>query len=196
MMRGLDFHTLVAACTSMSLKSFPRWWQRATFAAVITTSFLLPSAGHSRVMEVTAYCSCGKCNSYSRGHWLFLKLDFWNRTVNAGPDRGRKYTGKTASGASLCAVNPGLLSGDSLRHPTHLAGRILLPWRIFPSDGTIAADTAYYPFGTRMYVPGYGWGTVQDRGGDIKGPDRLDVFFPRHSQTLQWGRQQVDVTIQ
>lgn len=35
-------------------------------------------------------------------------------------------------------------------------------------DGTIAADTLHYPFGTRFFVPGWGWGAVQDRGGAIK----------------------------
>ena len=30
--------------------------------------------------------------------------------------------------------------------------------------GTIAADTRRYPFGTIMYVPGYGYGRVEDRG--------------------------------
>ena len=42
--------------------------------------------------------------------------------------------------------------------------------------GTLAADTSLYPFGTIMYVPGYGYGRVEDRGGAIRG-QRLDVFF-------------------
>jgi 3D (Asp-Asp-Asp) domain-containing protein len=61
--------------------------------------------------------------------------------------------------------------------------------------GTAAADTAHYPFGTRMYVPGYGWATVRDRGGAIKGPARLDLFFPRHRDALKWGRRKVTVTV-
>ena len=35
--------------------------------------------------------------------------------------------------------------------------------------GTIAADTSIYPFGTIMYVPGYGYGRVEDVGSAIKG---------------------------
>ena len=31
--------------------------------------------------------------------------------------------------------------------------------------GTAAADTKYYPFGTILYVQGYGWAKVEDRGG-------------------------------
>lgn len=41
----------------------------------------------------------------------------------------------------------------------NLPARLLFfPWRLLPRHGTIAADTTYYPFGTRMFVPGYGWG--------------------------------------
>ena len=60
--------------------------------------------------------------------------------------------------------------------------------------GTIAADTARYPFGTQMYIPGYGYGTVQDRGGAIKG-DHIDVFFKSHKDALQWGRVKRDVYV-
>ncbi|MFM1919559.1 MAG: hypothetical protein RLZZ303_1193 [Candidatus Hydrogenedentota bacterium] len=55
--------------------------------------------------------------------------------------------------------------------------------------GTFAADTAHYPFGTIMHVPGYGYGRVEDRGGAIKGPARLDVFFKSKKDALAWGRQ-------
>lgn len=61
--------------------------------------------------------------------------------------------------------------------------------------GTIAADTDYYPFGTRMFVPGYGWGTIHDRGGAIRSPHRIDVFFPTRDEALEWGRQHLDVTV-
>jgi len=61
--------------------------------------------------------------------------------------------------------------------------------------GTIAADTRYYPFGTRIYVPGYGYGTVHDRGGAIQGPRRLDVFFPKHGEAVKWGRRALTVVI-
>lgn len=61
--------------------------------------------------------------------------------------------------------------------------------------GTIAAHTDYYPFGTKMKVPGYGWGTVQDRGGAIKGANRIDLFFPTRREALEWGRQQCQVEV-
>lgn len=61
--------------------------------------------------------------------------------------------------------------------------------------GTIAADTNHYPFGTVMYVPGYGYGRVEDRGGGIKGPDIIDVFFKSRKEALNWGRQRVRVRV-
>lgn len=60
--------------------------------------------------------------------------------------------------------------------------------------GTIAADTSLYPFGTVMYVPGYGYGRVEDRGGAIKG-EHIDLFFKKHKQALSWGRQEKRVRI-
>ena len=59
---------------------------------------------------------------------------------------------------------------------------------------TIAADTTIFPFGTRMKVPGYGWGTVEERGGAIKG-NKIDLFFKTHKQALEWGRQTVKVEV-
>lgn len=53
--------------------------------------------------------------------------------------------------------------------------------------GTIAADTDRFPFGTVMYIPGYGYGRVEDRGEAIKG-NRIDLFFDDHDEALQWGR--------
>lgn len=59
--------------------------------------------------------------------------------------------------------------------------------------GTIAAPSSY-PFGTTMYVEGYGYGVVEDRGGAIQG-DRIDLFFTTHRQAIKWGRKKVVVKI-
>ena len=62
--------------------------------------------------------------------------------------------------------------------------------------GTVAADTRYYPFGTILYIPGYGYGRVEDRGGAIKGPNRLDIWFSSEREARRWGRQRnVRVTV-
>jgi hypothetical protein len=148
-------------------------------------------------MEVTAYCGCGKCCNWERGSWKYLKLNFWNRYINAGPQKGKPYSGLTASGTKPHEPQPGLFSLDSLKKPWMIPIRIIFfPWLFLPEDGTLAADTRYYPFGTRIYVPGYGYGVVEDRGGAIKGQYRLDAYFKSHGKALKWGRQKLTVTIE
>ena len=158
--------------------------------------FLAGCASHEyRIIETTAYCGCAKCCSYEHGSWRYLKLDFWNRYVSAGRDQGRIYSGHTASGALPVEPQSGLLSADSLIHPWMIPVRAVFPWLWLQEDGTIAADTRYYPFGTRMHVPGWGWGVVSDRGGAIKGPDRIDLYLSSHNDALAWGRKRLKVEI-
>ena len=60
--------------------------------------------------------------------------------------------------------------------------------------GTIAADTRIYPYGTVIYVEGYGYGAVEDTGGSVKG-SHIDLFFTSHEKALKWGNQQKKVRI-
>lgn len=124
---------------------------------------------------------------------MFLKLDFWNKYISEGRNEGRSYSGMTASGHEPIEPVPGLFSVDSLANPWMIPVRTVFPWLWFHEDGTIAADTKYYPFGTRMYVPGWGWGVVADRGSAIKGPDRIDIFYESHQEALEWGRKRIQV---
>ncbi|MDF7808441.1 3D domain-containing protein [Pontiellaceae bacterium B12219] len=52
--------------------------------------------------------------------------------------------------------------------------------------GTIAADTSVFPYGTVMFVPGYGYGVVQDTGGAVKGA-HIDLYRPNHAWARWWG---------
>lgn len=159
------------------------------FSLVVITG----CAGSKRVMviETTAYCGCGKCCSWERG-----TFDFWNKYISEGAYKGKPYSGLTASGTKPKVPHPGLFSLNSLTHPWMIPIRILFfPWLLLPQDGTLAADTKYYPFGTRMYIPGYGKGVVEDRGGAIKGPKRLDLYHWSHRGAMKWGRKKVPVTI-
>lgn len=60
--------------------------------------------------------------------------------------------------------------------------------------GTLAADTRKYPFGTIIYIPGYGYGRVEDRGSAIKG-EHIDLFFKKHRQALEWGSRKTTVRV-
>jgi hypothetical protein len=173
-------------------------FQRLLIVCLIGAAAGLAGCGKARVvkeMEVTAYCGCGECCNWERGSWKCLKLDFWNKYISEGENAGAPYSGLTASGSKPSEPRPGLLSLDSLTHPWMIPFRIVLPWLWLPKDGTIAADTRYHPFGTRMYVPDYGYGVVEDRGSAIRGPRRLDLYYSSHSEALEWGRRHVDVEI-
>ena len=58
---------------------------------------------------------------------------------------------------------------------------------------TVAADTRFFPFGTKLEIDGKIY-IVQDRGGAIKG-NYIDLFFNTHQQALNFGRQTKEVTI-
>ncbi|MCP4681995.1 MAG: hypothetical protein GY864_06665 [Desulfobacterales bacterium] len=173
--------------------------KRATFCLLMVlfvSSFACAGKQTVRKIETTAYCGCGKCCGWERGNWKYLKLDFWNQHVTSGKRKGDVYTGKTASGSKPKEPQPGLFSADSIKRPWMIPVRIVFfPWLLMPRDGTLAADTKYYRFGTRMYIPEYGWGVVEDRGSAIKGPGRLDLYFKSHRNALKWGRKTVPVQI-
>merc|ERR1712157_582959 len=147
-------------------------------------------APREKVMETTAYCSCGKCCCWEYGmmvtpyHYLaaqpalpFVKLAkrrrnphyhskdqksfIFDRYWTATSLKGCAYEGKTADGDLPRQSRPGPFHPRSFRKPLRLALRAAFaPWFLLGRRGTIAADLNEYPFGTRMYVPGYGWGLV------------------------------------
>lgn len=52
--------------------------------------------------------------------------------------------------------------------------------------GTVAADLSVWKFGTKLDIPGYGEGVVEDVAGAIKGR-HIDLWFPSHAEALRWG---------
>lgn len=63
-----------------------------------------------------------------------------------------------------------------------------------PKKGTIAVDPRVIPLGTRLYIPGYGYGVAEDTGGAIKGRI-IDLFFHSRSEAMRWGRRTVTIRI-
>lgn len=60
---------------------------------------------------------------------------------------------------------------------------------------TIAADLSIFPLGTILYIPGYGYGVVADKGGAIKG-NKIDLYYPTVDQVYsEWGKREVDVYV-
>lgn len=61
--------------------------------------------------------------------------------------------------------------------------------------GTIAVDPRVIPLGTRLYVPGYGWGLAQDTGGAIRG-NVIDLWMPSNRHCFAWGVRTVDILVE
>lgn len=131
------------------------------------------------VLLVVSLISLAGCASYEKRqmtvtayssdkistNWKRGKLRFWRKYVASGPNKGRRKK------VGITA------SGTRAK------------W------GTIAADIRYYPYGTKMKIPGYGKGVVEDIGSAIKGPSRIDVYFGSRKKALRWGRQTLTVKI-
>ena len=66
-------------------------------------------------------------------------------------------------------------------------------YRLRQGDKIVAAPQTLR-FGTKIFVPGYGLASVQDRGGAIK-DNRLDVYFSTHEEALKWGRRKLIVYV-
>lgn len=59
---------------------------------------------------------------------------------------------------------------------------------------TVAVDPNIIPFGTYLYIEGYGYAVAADSGSAIKGND-IDVYFDSDSECDNWGRKTVKVTV-
>lgn len=60
--------------------------------------------------------------------------------------------------------------------------------------GAIAVDPRVIPMGSRIFVPGYGWGTAEDTGGAIIGY-HIDVWMSDCSQAMRSTRWNVRIKI-
>jgi 3D (Asp-Asp-Asp) domain-containing protein len=60
---------------------------------------------------------------------------------------------------------------------------------------TVAADLNVFPIGTILFIPGYGYGVVADKGGAIKG-NELDLYFETVSDVYNlWGKKKLNVYV-
>jgi 3D (Asp-Asp-Asp) domain-containing protein len=60
--------------------------------------------------------------------------------------------------------------------------------------GVIAVDPRVIPYGTHVWVPGYGYAVAADCGGAIK-RNRIDLCFDTVSEAIRWGRRTVTIII-
>lgn len=64
----------------------------------------------------------------------------------------------------------------------------------YVKNGTIAVDPDIIPMGSKIYVPGYGWGKASDCGGAIQG-NIIDIWMPSYNECINWGNQSLTITI-
>lgn len=59
---------------------------------------------------------------------------------------------------------------------------------------TIAVDRSVFPFGTKLFVEGYGFAVAAETGSAIIG-DKIDVFFDTYREACAWGVKYVNVYV-
>jgi 3D (Asp-Asp-Asp) domain-containing protein len=81
-------------------------------------------------------------------------------------------------------LSPGSIAGQDYYGDPNLtaSGEQLVP-------GETAAAGPNVPFGTRIYIEGIGWYTVQDRGRAI-GPNDIDLAVDSREKSIEFGKQQ------
>ncbi len=81
-------------------------------------------------------------------------------------------------------LSPGAVEGEDFSGDPSLtaSGDEVVP-------GETAAAGPNIPFGTRIYVEGLGWRTVNDRG-RLVGPNNIDLAAPTLEESIKFGKQQ------
>ena len=98
-----------------------------------------------------------------------------------------RAAGRTAAGKRMTVTATAYAPGsDGVDWRTATGGRAGL--------GVVAVDPDVIPLGTRLYIPGYGYGIASDTGGAIKG-SRIDLCFENRAEAMIWGRRSVSVVI-
>lgn len=60
--------------------------------------------------------------------------------------------------------------------------------------GVVAVDTSVIPFGTRLFIEGYGYAIAGDTGSAIKG-NKVDLFFDDYNDAINYGVKNVNVYV-
>lgn len=66
-----------------------------------------------------------------------------------------------------------------------------------PNRHYAAVDPSRIPYGTRMYVPGYGEVVAADTGGALRsyGGYAVDLYFDSYEEAVAWGNRSIRIII-
>ena len=102
----------------------------------------------------------------------------------------KKYEVQLMNITMYAPLSPGAVEGEDFSGDPSLtaSGDEVVP-------GETAAAGPNIPFGTRIYVEGLGWRTVNDRG-RLVGPNNIDLAVPTLEESIKFGKQQRLVILQ
>ena len=66
-----------------------------------------------------------------------------------------------------------------------------------PSRGMVAVNPNRIPYGTKVYVPGYGYAKAEDTGGAVCSYDgiQIEVLMDTYEEAMNWGVRYMEVKI-
>ena len=67
----------------------------------------------------------------------------------------------------------------------------------YPSRGMVAVNPDRIPYGTLLYVPGYGYAKAEDTGGAVCSYDgmQIEVLMDTYEEAMNWGVRYMEVKI-
>lgn len=137
--------------------------------------------------------------------WRRLMIPSGARSSSLDRDRTRsellgprRYNGRPVRAAYTLRMRVTAYSPDERSCGDSADGITASGYSVFTNGGfLVAADPKVLPMGSLLSIPGYDGGSVVpvlDVGGAIKG-NRLDLLFPTHEIAMQWGVQDLEVTV-
>ncbi|WP_066369868.1 3D domain-containing protein [Neobacillus fumarioli] len=167
------------------MENFQKWMKRTAMFVLFVLALFATFQSISGVSAKTLFTELTHTSSKSEGASgkpLSLEEKFdWSKYP--------KYT-VTATGYTAGFESTGKSMGDPEYGITYSGVKVKRDLY-----STIAADLSVFPIGTILFIPGYGFGVVADKGGAIKG-DRLDLYYKTVQDVYrQWGKKKLDVYV-
>jgi 3D (Asp-Asp-Asp) domain-containing protein len=79
-------------------------------------------------------------------------------------------------------------------HPSENGGYTITSTGKKLGKGIVAVDPKVIPMGSKILIPGYGWGVAADVGGAIRGR-HIDVCLTSRGSVGRWGRKKLTITV-